>query len=166
MLLKHPRSFQAKEKIEALGGRWKSESKSWDMPSMEAYEAALEACECAPAERPMERFWGADDYSWLTSVASPSPMPMGPPLHETTDVRSGVVFTGYGRGNAKGDQWVVLCGFEETPAMADEGDLLCGCLNYRSWLFLSPQEIASFQWTGEIMQMEKSKELYDRYLDR
>jgi hypothetical protein len=139
------------------------------MPSQSAFDRAFEACENAAKERPMERFFDNDDdnYDWLTAPAVYAPDVTPMPDQNSSSVKTGIVFTEYGRNRAlRGQQWVVLCTYdpESTPAMADDGDFLCGCLNSRKWIYLSPVEIASCKWTGEVMPIEKAKELYDRFL--
>lgn len=167
MLLIHPNSYQAKESIKSLGGRWNAKEKGWNMPSQESFDKAFDACENAAKERPLERFWtNDDDYSWLTApVAAPAPIPaVGQDL---SLVKSGLVFSRKERGSIASSEWVVLCGYQDgcAPALADDGDLLCGCLSDRLWLYLSPSEIASHPWTGEIMPLPKAKELYDRFME-
>ena len=169
MLLVHPNSYAAKENIKALGGRWNPKEKGWDMPNQESFDAAFDACENAAKERPMERFFDNDDdnYDWLTAPVTQDPVSAPLPGQDLEAVKTGIVFTDYGRNrDLRGEEWVVLCTYasDSIPAMADEGDFLCGCLNTRKWIYLSPAEIAGCKWTGEIMPINKAKELYDRFL--
>jgi len=168
MILVHPNSYAAKEAIKALGGRWNPKEKGWEMPSSESFDQAFEACENAARERPMARFFDNDDnYDWLTAPVALAPATEPLPGQNPADVKTGIVFKGHGRNrDLRAEEWVVLCtyGTQGLPAMADEGDFLCGCLNSRKWIYLNRSEIAGHEWTDEVMPVEKAKELYDRFL--
>ncbi len=45
LILKHSRTYQVKEEIKKLGGKYNPLHKAWDMPSQEAYDRAWEMCE-------------------------------------------------------------------------------------------------------------------------
>lgn len=162
LTLIHKNTYKAKEEIKSLGGRWNKAKKGWDLPSLLAYNEALELCQLFDSRENENSDAVEDVLGWrkfLPDVPDSSVTPI--PLKGNTGkpVRSGVLLGGIQSGDirTRHDTWVVTCKKEEWGqefAVINTETLACRLMD--------EEEIRSYPWHGE--DLDTAKKFWTKHL--
>lgn len=164
----HECTFQAKDEIKRLGGKWNPTKGGWDMPNQAAYDKALSYCNTFKARKYEDSDAVEDAPGWLKSVdwmfQRESSLPAAIPLKENKGkaVKSGLKIAGIryeGEPRTAHDIWIVTCKKEEWGnkfAVINEQTLGCK--------FMGEEEIRGCVWYGE--ELGLAKRLWHAFLEQ
>lgn len=145
LTLVHVNSYQCKEKIKTLGGRWKPENKGWKMPNQEAYDQAWALCETVDEENDSRSAY----YNQYDDVVVDWDLPQDKlvlPLKENTNkpVKSGQKFLSGRKPGVKENEWIVV---SKTQVWGD-WEIICESLVGDNERHMTEEEIRAVPWTG------------------
>lgn len=166
MLLVHKHSYQAKEEIKRLGGRWNKIEKGWDMPDRSAYDEALEYCNAIGSSEIEDTDEVEDIPGWLKSIDwmyRENESTYTVPLKENSgkSVKSGQVFTGiryHGDIQTVHQKWIVTCKKEEW-----NNSFACVNTETLQMRFMSEEEIRTYPWV-EKHDISKAQKYWNSHL--
>ncbi len=150
LVLVHVNSYQCKEQIKVLGGKWQPEDKGWKMPTQEAYNEALSICDNVDEETDNQSAY----YTQFDEVPDLSDSPI--PFKDNRDakVRSGQKFILADTNH----EWIVV---SKQDTWGDgQFDIICESLNSSSERRLTEEEIRGYPWTG--FDTAEARLRYDR----